>query len=255
VSRLPYRITLVATAAVATVGLAAGGAVAYAAGSPASPKASVSSKLPKGATLAQIQTAAAASINARVGSLTAAIAGVQQRTDLGGDQAVLLHSLQGDVTGLKQLGVKIAGDTDQTAALSDYRQIATNFRVYSLILPVTHLVSASDRLDHTVAPRLTADAAKIAAKLTSGDQATVQPLLTDLTNQVAVAETATKALPASVEAYTPSQLKANHDLLKPARQSLAAAKTAITRARHDAKQAAADVRAARDGKATPSAQS
>jgi hypothetical protein len=255
VSRLPYRMTLVATAAVATVGLAAGSAVAYAAGSPAPTKASVSAELPKGATLAQIQAAAAAAITARVGSLTTAMAKVQQRTDLGGDQAVLLHSLQADVTGLKQLGVKIAGDTDQTAARAGYQQIAGNFRVYSLILPVTHLVSASDRLNNTVAPRLTADAAKIAAKLTPADRATVQPLLTDLTNQVAAAETATKGLSASLEAYRPAQLKANHDLLKPARHSLAAAKTAITRARRDAKQAVADIRTARAGKVTPNAQS
>ena len=89
-SRLPYRLTLVATATVATVGLAAGGAAAYAAGSPASTKASASSKLPKGATLAQIQAAAATVVNAGVGSLTTAIAEVQTRSDLGGDRAVLL---------------------------------------------------------------------------------------------------------------------------------------------------------------------
>jgi hypothetical protein len=255
VSRLPIRMTLVATAAVATVGLAAGGAVAYAAGSPAPTKASVSAKLPKGAPLAQIQAAAATAINARISSLNAAIADVQKRTDLGGDQAVLLHSLQADVSGLTQLGVKIAADTDQAAARTDYHQVATNFLVYSLTLPVTHLVSASDRINNTVAPRLTAGAAKIAAKLTPADQATVQPLLTDLTNQVAKAETAIKGLPSSLEAYTPSQLQANHDLLKPARTSLAAAKTAITQARHDAKQVAADVRAAHPDKATARAQS
>jgi hypothetical protein len=257
VSRLPFRMTLVATAAVATVGLAAGGAVAYAAGSPTPTptKASVSAKLAKGATLAQIQAAAATAINARVASLNVAIAGVQKRTDLGADQAVLLHSLQGDVTGLQQLGVKIAAATDQTAARAGYQQIATNFLVYSLTLPVTHLVSASDRINNTVAPRLTAGAAKISAKLTPADEATVQPLLTDLTKQVAAAETATKGLPASLEAYTPSQLKGNHDLLKPARSDLAAAKAAITQARHDAKQAVADVRAGRAHQATPSAQS
>ena len=93
-------------ATVATVGLAAGGA-GLAAGSPSPPNAGVSAKLPQGATLAQIQAAATTAIKARVGSLNSAVAGVQKRTDLGPDQAVLLHSLQADLTGLQQLGVKI----------------------------------------------------------------------------------------------------------------------------------------------------
>jgi hypothetical protein len=252
VSRLSFRMATIAT--VATVGLAAGGAVAYAAGSPSPPNAAVSAKLPQGATLAQIQAAAATAIKARVGSLNSAVAGVQKRTDLGPDQAVLLHSLQADLTGLQQLGVKIAATTDQAGARADFREIAANFRVYALTLPVTRLVSATDRIDHTVAPRLTADATKIAAKLTPADQASVQPLLTDLTNQVAAAVSATKGLPSSLEAYTPSQLKANHDLLKPAHHSLAGARMAMAKARNDAKKAVADIRAARADRATPKAQ-
>jgi hypothetical protein len=254
--RFPFRTTVIATAAVVTVGVGAGSAyAAMAAGTSAPASASApaaahaTAKLARGATLAQIQAKAVTAIDARVASLNTAIAEVQQRTDLGGDQAVLLHTLQAQGPALEQLGAHIKADTTTTAARTDYEQISSGFRVYALVLPVTHLVTAIGRLEHTSTPKLTADAAKIAAKITPADQATVQPLLNDLANQVAAAETATKSLPSTLESYTPSQWNANHNLLVSAHTSISSARSDLAKARQDAKKAAADVRTARGSKA------
>lgn len=255
------RLTTAATMAAGvttavTVGLLAGVASAGPSGAPRPSAAAPSSKpvkaesdLPANATLQQIQAAATTAVNARVGALNDAIGKVQKATYLGSDQAALLHTCQADVPGLQQLGQKIAADTTAPTARADYERIFTDYRVFVLVLPVSHLVAAIDRIDNTVDPRLTTTAGKISSRVTPADQAQIQPLLTDLTNQVSTAKSATAGLPATLEGYTPAQWNTNHALLADAKGKLQTAKGAVTKARADAKQAAADVRANRGPKA------
>jgi len=61
-------------------------------------------------TLPQLQAAAATDISNRVAVLDAAVAKLQAATDLGGDQATLIHNFQSDISGLQQLGTNIAAD-------------------------------------------------------------------------------------------------------------------------------------------------
>jgi hypothetical protein len=240
------------TATAATAGLTLGSA--FASTSPTTPSASATPaaakagkqapdvKLPKNPTLAQVQAAAATDIANRVTVLNTAIAKVQAAKDLGGDQATLVTSLQGDIAGLQQLGTSIAGDTTLAAAETAYKQIFTNFRIYALAVPATRLVVADDRLLNTTGPALTKRAARIAAKETPANQAVVQPLLADLATQVTAANTALSGQPAALEAFTPAAWNSNHKLLGTSRADTKTALSDLAKARSDAKQAAAAVR-------------
>jgi hypothetical protein len=196
-------------------------------------------RLPSDPTLQEVQSAAATDIGNRVGSLDGAASKVQHATDLGADQATLLHALQADVPALQQLGQKIAADTTVAAALADYGQIFSGYRVYALVLPVTALVRVDDHLTNTAGPRLTGVAAKIAARETSANQGQVQPLLADLAQQVSAATAAVNGQPATLMAYTPAQWNTDHGLLGPAWSASKAARSDVAAARSDARQAAA----------------
>jgi len=239
------------TAAAATIGLTAGSAFAGApASTPAAPQTSSPSapgqpasevKLPPHPTLQQVQSAAATDIALRVDRLNAAIVKVQGKTDLGADQATILHTLQGDVSGLQQLGATIASDTTVKSAAAGYTQMFTNYRVFVLALPVAGRVSLDDAITNIAAPRLTKVAARIASHETPANQAQVQPLLADLASKVSSATATVSGAPATLEGYTPAAWNANHSLLASSKTATQGAVAAIKQARSDAQQAAAAV--------------
>jgi hypothetical protein len=227
-----------AAAAAVAVGLGANSAL----GAPTSSHSSPDDvQLPQNATLQQIQAAAVTAVSNRVNALNTAIGKVQGATNLGTDQAELLSTLQADIPALQQLGERIAADSTTQAALGDYADIATMYRVYDLVLPVTRLVVASDQVTNVRGPRLTSVAAKIAAKQTSSNQAHVAPLLADLSAKVGAATTAVRGLPATLEGYTPAQSVANGSLLSSAQSALKTALGDLKSARSDAKQAASEL--------------
>jgi len=238
------------TAIAATAGLGAGSA--FASTTPASsssgsatPAAATTTpdvKLPKNPTLPQLQAAAATDISNRVAVLDAAVAKLQAATDLGGDQATLIHNFQSDISGLQQLGTNIAADTTVPAAKAGYTQIFTNFRIYALALPAARLVATDDRIVNTAGPALTKRAALVAARETPANQAEVQPLLADLATQVTAANTALDGQTAALIGYTPADWNANHTLLVAPRGATKTATADLVKARHDLKQAVADVR-------------
>jgi hypothetical protein len=252
------RIAVAGTAAVASLGLGSTAFAAATTGSttpaPATTRAHGTAHanvpLPANATLPQIQAAARTDIADRVTDLDAAIAKVQAATYLGGDQATLLGSLQGEVTGLQQLGQKIAGDTDVATAKADYMDIFTQYRVYALELPRTRLVAADDRITNKTGPNLTKVAARIATKGTSTDQAQVAPLLSDLATQVSDATSGVQGQVATLEAATPAAWNVNHALLEPDATATRASVADLKKAASDAKQAAADVGIKRHTKGT-----
>lgn len=232
--------TVAALAAVATLGMSAGSA--FAAGSPSTAPSGAATPAGKAApakapaTLQQIQAQAAADIATRVGDLNAAVAKVQAARDLGGDQATLVARLQADVTGLGQLGQKIAADTTPASARADRALIFTNYRIIALALPVARLVGAVDRIDNATLPKLTAFEAKVTARLTPANSAQVQPLLSDIAAQVAAAGKATSGVSATLLAFTPTQWNADHHLLDAERASVKSAVADLAKAASDRKQ-------------------
>jgi hypothetical protein len=220
----------VVAASAAVVGIS--GAVAGAATPSASPQ-----------TLSGIQTKAAAAVSLRVNDLDAAIAKANaESAQLGSGTAALVAYLQADIAPLQALGQKIAGDTSLSEAAADYSTIFTNFRVLALDLPAAHIAGATDELQSTVIPKLTALSTKAAARVTATNAPVLQPLLTDLTAQIAAASNGTTGVAATVLADTPAQWNANDDLLSPARGAVQAAEGNVTKARADLKQIAGDLK-------------
>jgi hypothetical protein len=193
-------------------------------------------------TLAGIQAKAAAAVTLRVNDLNAAISKVNSDTRLGSDGAALTAYLQADIAPLGALGQKIAADTTQSEAAADYATIFTNFRVLALVLPAAHIAGATDEMDSTTIPKLTALSARAASRVNSSNASVLQPLINDLNVQISDASNATSGVATTVLGYTPTQWNANHDLLAPGRASVGAAQGNAAKARADLKQIAADLK-------------
>lgn len=253
--RLPA--TVAALAAVATLGVSAGSA--YAAGSPSTTPSGATTPVSNAApakapaTLQQIQAQAAADITTRVGDVNSAIAKVQAAKDLGADQATLVTRLQADVSGLGQLGQKIAADTTTASARADRALIFTNYRIIALALPVARLVGAVDRIDNATLPKLTAFEAKVTARLTPANSAQIQPLLADIASQVAAAGKATSGASAALLALTPAQWNADHHLLDAQRASVKSVAADLAKAASDRKEILALAKGAHRAAVAPAA--
>jgi hypothetical protein len=225
-----------AAAAVTLIGLSS---TAFAAESTGPAAASSSSAAPDhGQSLTAIQQRAAAAIAKRLASLSVAINDVTNSSAISsGDKTTLLATLNGDVTGLTALGVKIAADTTAQQALTDYKTIFTGFRVYALALPQVHFAAAADTITVTVLPKLTDAQSKLAALLAGVDSGkntpAVQAAMADLATQITAITSETNGLSATVLAYTPAQYDANHALLSPSRAALAISRNDVRTARGD----------------------
>ena len=200
--------------------------------------------------LSGIQAKAAAAISLRVDDLNAAISKVNADQRLGSDNSALAAYLQADIAPLQALGQKIAADATESTAAADYATIFTNYRVLALVLPATHIAGATDEVDVTTVPALTALATKAASHVNSTNQAVLQPLLNDLNAQVTAATNSTAGVSATVLAYTPADWNANHDLLTSGRSAVQSAANDIAKARADLAQIAAILKPAANAQPT-----
>jgi hypothetical protein len=186
-------------------------------------------------TLSGIKAAAHTAITVRVTMLNSAITNVNQRTDLGADQAARVGVMQSDITGLNQLDSTIQADTTIPDARTDAQKIFTDYRIFALVLPVTHMVVATDTIDNAVVPRLNDVTTKLQDLITKNNATAQQATLDDMKAQIAAAQTATSGLSADLQSFTPAQWNANHTLLQPDRDKLRSARADLVTARQDAK--------------------
>lgn len=245
------RTQLVRFGAVALASGAALGALGWAgAAGAATPSGSGAGAVPT--TLAGIKAKAATDITNRVNDLNAAVAKVNAAKSLGSGQALLASYLGTDVGPLQQLNQTIQGDSTLQQATHDFATIFTGYRVYKLVLPAARIDGLADSATTTGIPKLTADAAKAQARVTPTDQATVQPLITDLNSQITTATNATNGLAGTVLAFTPAQWNANNALLNASISSAKTAKAALQKGRSDLEQIVQDLKAGRaaDGSTT-----
>lgn len=222
---------LAAAALTTATALGAGGA-----------SASAASPAPGAQDLSTIQAKAAAAITLRVNDLNTAITKVNASKDLGSDAATLAAYLQTDIVPLQALGQKIAGDSSASTARTDAATIFTNFRVLALVLPAARLAAASDGIDVTAIPKLTALSAKAASRVNPSNSSTVQPLIDDLNAQISAATNSTSGVASTVLGYLPAQWNADHTLLAPSLASLQATKGDLTKARADVQQLRKDLK-------------
>jgi hypothetical protein len=204
------------------------------------------------ASLSTVQAEAAAAITLRVNDLNNAIGEVNRAKNLGSEAATLAAYLGNDIAPLQQLGQTIATDSSVTTAQADYANIFTNFRLLVLVLPSARLASATAVIDNATLPNLTADSGTAAGHVNPSNAATLDPLITDLNNQISSATNSTSGLAATLLGYTPAQWNSNHNLLQTSRSSLQSAQGAVKAARNDLRQIRNDLRAAHAANTTPS---
>jgi hypothetical protein len=228
-----------AMALVSAAILGSGGASAFA----ASPSSTAASASAPSNTLSEIQAKAAAAITLRVNDLNAAIAKVNAAKDLGSGATTLDQYLGVDIAPLQALGQTISSDQTVTTAEADYADIFTDYRVLALVLPAAQLAATSDSIDNGAVPDLTAFSAKAATHVNAATEATLDPLISNLNGEIAVASTSTIGLASVVLGYVPSQWNANRDLLSSARSSVSTARGDVNQATSDVRQIRAYVKA------------
>jgi hypothetical protein len=179
------------------------------------------------AELARIDQRAAEAISVRLSSLNTAIAVVQAKSYLGSDGATLVANMQADESGLQALEAKIEADTTVAAALADYDQIFSGFRVYYLVIPVVNDVIRVDYLDSVAIPQLNQEISQLQAQVNSSNQAVIDPLIAGMQAQVQVISTATASLSGELLSYTAAEWDANQQLLAGANANIATADRAL----------------------------
>jgi hypothetical protein len=243
------RQSLIRFAAGATLaGMASLAAVPALAATSSSPPGHNPSNPAQTADLGKVQAAAKKAIDDRVAALKQVITVLQGTSYLGGDQQTLVATAQSDVSALTNLETTIQADTTVQQAKADAETIFTGYRVFALVLPVDHMVRASDDITGVIVPKLTALETKWAALNVSA----IASLLNDMQTQTQAAAQAVAGLPGQLEGFTPSAWNSNHGLLGPARTALGTARTDLEKARADAKQIHAILKAQKPQKAATS---
>jgi hypothetical protein len=202
------------------------------------------------ATLSTVQAKSAAAITLRVNDLNAAISKLNSAKNLGSEASTLDAYLQVDIAPLQSLGQQIAADTTVQSAQEAASTIFTNYRVLALVLPASRIASDATRLNNGAIATLTADAAKVAAKVTPTNQAELQPVIDNLNAEIGSATNDTSGVAATVLSYTPSDWNANQSLLTTARGQVSSAASNVTNALRNLQQIRADLKSGRVGAPT-----
>ncbi len=185
-------------------------------------------------------------INRRFTTLTAASSKITASKSIAASDAAALQSeISSTTTGLTSLKSTIDSETNIAALRADIVKIATEFRVYLLVVPQVNLVNGADTVlasqtrFATVNTNLTARiaAAKAAGKDTTAAQADLDAMNASVTAAVGLAT----PLPAALLPLTPAQYNAGT-----AGPVLNNARAALLQARNDLKSAIASAKACRD---------
>ncbi|MFI5260018.1 MAG: hypothetical protein ACHQ01_10490 [Candidatus Limnocylindrales bacterium] len=243
-------ITLVGGVALGSSLLFASAGIATAATPPAGPSGkgvcAVEAAATKSDTVADLRAFGDCEINRRFTTLTDLSSKISASKVITSSDAA---ALQGEITstrsGLTILKATIDSETNIPALKADIVKIATQFRVYLLVVPQANLVNAADAVVYTqtrfatVNTNLTARiaAAKAKGKDTTAAQADLNAMNASVTAAVGLAS----PLPAQLLPLTPAQYNGGT-----AGPVLKSARTALGTARDDLKSAVADAMACRD---------
>ncbi len=199
-----------------------------------------------GATVETARAFGDCEIGRRMTTLTALSTNVSASKVLSSSDAAALQSeVASTRTGLTNLKATIDAETDRTALKADNAKIATDYRVYLLVAPQIHLVSAADGVlatqtkFSTVNTNLTKRiaAAKAAGKNTTTAQTALNAMNAAVVNAVGLAQ----PLPAKLLPLTPAQYNSGT-----AGPILTSARAALGQARDQLKAAMASAKACRE---------
>jgi hypothetical protein len=229
--------------AVAGTGLAlvAGAVPAYAdtAPSPAPSGATGTVRTCSADRLSYVQSRVDAAVKKRlvtIDRLTSALAARTHVTDT--HRATLTATYSADSGGLKAVDAKVQADTTCGQAVTDGRTVVTDYRVYLLLVPQTHLVAASDTGTYA-AGQLAAAEPKVQAAIDAltdpQEEATAQAKLDDMTARVQAATSALGGVDDGMLALKPADIPSQLATIDGYRAKVASAHEDLRRALADAK--------------------
>jgi len=161
------------------------------------------------------------------------------------DASALQSEISSTRSGLSGLKATVDAETSMPVLKLDIVRIATDYRVYLLLLPQVNLVNAADAVTFAQAKFATINTnltARIAAAAAAGkDTTAAQADLGAMNASVAAAVGLASPLPAQLLPLTPAQYNGGT-----AGPILSTARAALGRARDDLKSAIADAKACRD---------
>lgn len=171
-----------------------------------------------------------------IGKLTAALAARQHVTDA--HRAALSGLFTSDAAGLKAVDATVQADTTCQQAVTDGRTVVTDYRVYMLLVPQTHLVAAADTGAYGAA-RLTAAEPTLQAGIDAitdpTKKAQAQAAFDDLVAQTKTAADDVAGVGDAMLALTPADMPAAQSQVTVQRSKVQAGRTALTTALKDAK--------------------
>jgi hypothetical protein len=233
--------------------LASGGLVAAASPKPEKPAAAATgacateaTAVKAGATAETLHALANCEINRRNATLNELGAKITASKVLTSSDASALSGIVGATkSGLASLAATIAAESDVTALKADIAKIATEYRVYLVVVPQVNLVSGADAVlavQAKVADINTKLSAAIAAAKAAGKDTTeAQKDLDAMNASVAAAVALASPLPAKLLPLTAASYNAGT-----AGPIIAAARTDLGKARDDIKSALASAKACRE---------
>ena len=155
-----------------------------------------------------------------------------------GHRSTLSGLYTADASGLAAVDATVQGDTTCKTAVEDGRTVVTDYRVYMLLVPQTHLVAASDTGAWS-ASRLAATAPKLQTAIDTMTDATkkaaAQAALDDLTAKTTAAGADYAGVGDVVLGLVPADMPAAQSTLTAQRAKVQAGHAAMTAALKDAK--------------------
>ncbi len=183
-------------------------------------------------------------ITRRITALTDVAAKVQTMTKISdSEKSSIAADVSAEIANLNTLKAKIDAETNMTALRTDIKSIANEYRIYILIIPVSRIQVAADKID-TVVSSYAAFSSKLAARIASAqaagkDVTALNASLGDMnakTTDANAQANAAVSLTANLKPDNGDQtiLQSNQAAIKSARADIQAALADLKTARKDA---------------------
>ena len=194
-------------------------------------------------TVTRLKTRANTEIDRRLNALSILLDKVNNVKKVADAQkAILVSNVQNQVSLLTNLKTKIAADTDSTTLKADVKTITQSYRIYALVLPQVHLLTASDSIS-TTADSLSTLLSRLQARVASSSIPGVELSLSDMQAKIADANALVTAVQVGVSGLVPDNgVKA---IALSNKKALTTARDAIKKATEDLKSARSDAQTIR----------
>lgn len=177
-------------------------------------------------------------ITRRINSLNKLIEKIQKIKKLNDAQkSDLINNLNTEIANLNTLNTKIQSDTDLVTLREDVKSIVTSYRIYLLVMPVSNIYIAGDKITNT-ADKLDQLAVKLQTRIgeleNGEDKHNLETILADMQAKIADAGIQVDKAVSAVSTLQPTDFPGNKQYLQKAREFLQLAFKDLQTARQDA---------------------